>query len=469
MGLQDGPASDSYPGQLGGIIVVTSGSDGTFNLGFGSKGLLTGIGLIPDILPHLSPAMQKSLEANRVAYQGYLDWMSAKDTSGQSVNQQVITAVQAGDLATLKKLMAQGIDITKVKGRNPTLLFDAASPDVAELLIQHGVDVKARIPQGFTALDFICRTGNPQAAAIARLLLEHGADPNAPEPVIGETPALAAYRGDTLDALVEHGADLKATDHDGYGVMFNAGRHDVTYLLSLIRHGVIFDPKKDGPTVMVQATWINNVSLIKWLLDHGVDPNMQGLWVHLKKGKDDLMFPLEAASISGQFDAAKLLLDHGARCDKATGLALQNHFENIVKLFWDHGVRNISELCYAISQHASTDDLAKILQKGGPVDSPLDTVVTALGEAAETDDLPRCDYSWNMEPTSTGEEIPWRSIQNIETHRWCWQQDEVRRKWRHSFFNMGRRRIPTPYMVRRMLAFRVTFMSEKPSADQRTL
>ncbi len=388
IGLQDNPAGDSYPGQCGGFMIVTSGKDGTFNLNGGSKSLLTGIGLIPDILPHLSPVMQKSLEANRVAYQDYLDWTSAKDASGQSVNQQVITAVQAGDVVTLKKLIAQGIDITKVKGRNPTLLFDAASPEVAALLIQKGVDVNARVPRGFTALDSVCRTGNAKSAAIARVLLEHGADPNSTDPVMGETPAMEAYRGDTLDALAEHGANLKAIDHDGYGLMFHAGRADVTYLQSLIRHGIVFDPKKDGPTVLVQATWVNNGAVIKWLLDHGVDPSAQGLWYRPKNGKDDMMFPLVAASISGQPDAAKLLLDHGARCPQAMSLALQNHYPAIVKLFWEHGARDISELTYDLSQNAPLAVVDKVLQSGAPVDPPEDKVITPLGEAAEMDNFP---------------------------------------------------------------------------------
>jgi beta-lactamase regulating signal transducer with metallopeptidase domain/ankyrin repeat protein len=388
IGLQDSSSGDCYPGYPAGILVVTSGKDGTLNLTFGSKSLLVGMGLAPEIFPHLSTAMQKSLEADSGTYQHYLDWTSTKDAVGQSVNQQVITAVQAGDAATLQKLIAQGVDITKIKGRDPTLLFEAASPEVANLLIQHGADVNAVDAWGSTALDSVVSNSPPKTAAITRVLLAHGADPNRPSGKLQMTPVLEASRGDTLDALVEDGADLKATNRDGYGVMFLAGRHDITYLQSLIRHGFAFDPKKDGPTIMVQATWVNNLPVIKWLLDHGVDPNAQGLWVHMKNGKDDMMFPLQAVVITGQLDAAKLLLDHGSRWNRATTIALQNHYSNIVKLLWDHGVRDISELNYAISQNARIVDLEKILQSGSPVDPPEDTIITPLGEAAVMDNLP---------------------------------------------------------------------------------
>ncbi len=69
-------------------------------------------------------------------------------------------------------------------------------------------------------------------------------------------------------------------------------------------------------------------------------------------------------------------------------LALQNHYSEIVKLLWEHDVRNISGLCYAVSQHASIDDLEKILVGGTPIDPPQDSVITPLGEAAETDNFP---------------------------------------------------------------------------------
>jgi len=54
-----------------------------------------------------------------------------------------------------------------------------------------------------------------------------------------------------------------------------------------------------------------------------------------------------------------------------------------VKLFWEGGVRNISELCYQISQGSPTSDLAKLLNAGVPADPPQDTKITPLGEAAQ--------------------------------------------------------------------------------------
>jgi ankyrin repeat protein len=207
--------------------------------------------------------MQKSVEAHRSEYQTYQDWIAHTDSSGSPVNQPVITAVQAGDITTLKRLVTEGVDINKVKGDNPTLLFNVGSAEVAEFLIQHGADVNAANASGDTALDSVVNDSSSKAAAIAAVLLDHGADPNHVSGDSRTTPALRAYRGDTLDVLAAHGANLKTIDADGYGAMFMAGRSDATYIEALIRHGITFDPKKDGPTVMVQASWINNQPVMK--------------------------------------------------------------------------------------------------------------------------------------------------------------------------------------------------------------
>jgi beta-lactamase regulating signal transducer with metallopeptidase domain/ankyrin repeat protein len=392
IGLQGVSAGQCYPGYPGGIYVVTDGKDGTFDLMFESRSLLVGVGLDPGIYPSLPPAMQKSVNAHREDFQTYQNWIARMDSSGKPVDQQIIVAVQAGDLATLQRLAAQGLDITRVKGNDPTLLFQAGSPEIAEFLIQHGTEVRATSASGTTALDAIVFKDGPKTAEIARVLLEHGAEPNRPSGELKMTPALNAYRGDTLEVLVAHGADLKAVNADGWGALMLAGRHDVTYLQSLIRHGVVFDPKADGPTVMLQAAWINNLPLMKWLIDHGADPSAQGVWYRNRNMKDDLMTPLEATVISGEPNAAKLLLEHGATWDRAEALALQNHYTTIVKLLWDHGDRHISELCYAVSQGESLGELEKILQKDGAIDPPQDSIVSPLGEACEKEALPVVEW-----------------------------------------------------------------------------
>jgi beta-lactamase regulating signal transducer with metallopeptidase domain/ankyrin repeat protein len=382
IGLQDSPAGDCYPGYPGGVEVVTDGKDGTYNLFFGSKSLLAGIGLDPGIYPHLSDSMRKSLDSARANYQTYLAWSARKDASGQPVNQQAIVAAQAGDVTALQKLVSEGVDLKAIKGRAPTLLFEATSPEMAELLIKQGIDVNARDSAGGTALNRICQNPSPKTSAIVKVLLVHGADPNSREGQLGETPLMAARDAATVDLLIAHGADLKATLTDGTKLISFVGTKPPEYLAALLRHGIPFDPKTDGPTVLVSACWINNLPLIKDLLARGVDPNLSGVW-SMKNGKPDLMKPLQAVVVAGHLDSAKLLIEHGAKGDDDMLTALVNRRKKIVQFLWEHGVHNISELAYAISQDAPVGDLQKILDRGISVDPPQDKKFGPLAIAAQ--------------------------------------------------------------------------------------
>lgn len=82
------------------------------------------------------------------------------------------------------------------------------------LLIQHGANVQARMPNGWTPLHAAARRGR-SASVVA--LLEAGAKPNVTDNA-GITPLhLAAIAGDaaSIIALVEAGADRTALDDEG--------------------------------------------------------------------------------------------------------------------------------------------------------------------------------------------------------------------------------------------------------------
>jgi ankyrin repeat protein len=162
-------------------------------------------------------------------------------------------------------------------------------------------------------------------------------------------------------------------------------------LEALIRHGVPFDPKTQGPTIMMQAAWMNRVDIISYLLDHGVDPNLKGTF---NKQANVYMTPLVAAvTDGGGYDAAKLLIEHGAKIQQpdengkpgknAMVNALGNRRTAIVKLFWDHGDRSVSELTYAISQGRPVSEIQKLLDSGIPADPPQDKIIRPLTLAAE--------------------------------------------------------------------------------------
>eukprot|EP00043_Microstomoeca_roanoka_P030136 m.24847 g.24847 ORF g.24847 m.24847 type:complete len:125 (-) comp9754_c1_seq2:61-435(-) len=98
---------------------------------------------------------------------------------------------------------------------NQELLDAAAHTDIGRVrsAINKGADVNCKHPQGDnkTSLHFASQFGHLE---IVRLLLQHGADANAPDGV-GLTPLWYACQYGHLDVirlLLQHGADVNAPD-----------------------------------------------------------------------------------------------------------------------------------------------------------------------------------------------------------------------------------------------------------------
>jgi ankyrin repeat protein len=156
----------------------------------------------------------------------------------------VADAAQKGDLALVKKLIAQGADVNIPQGDGMTALHWAAdhgdsamaaalikaranvkattrignytplhvasrdaSGGVVRQLIAAGADVKAPTATGATPLHLAAAGGS---IAAVNALLEKGADPNAREGEWGQTPLIFAAEHDrpqAITALIKHGAD----------------------------------------------------------------------------------------------------------------------------------------------------------------------------------------------------------------------------------------------------------------------
>jgi hypothetical protein len=117
--------------------------------------------------------------------------------------------------------------------------------------------------------------------------------------------------GDTLVVSTLSGATL-----DSKSIYSNveSGRADPEAIEALIRHGLAFNPKTDGATLLVLAAWANNVPLIKWLLSHDVDPNVRGV-LTVVKGHPLMALPLNIADKNSE--AAVYLRGHGAKTSDA--------------------------------------------------------------------------------------------------------------------------------------------------------
>ena len=94
---------------------------------------------------------------------------------------------------------------------------------IVQALLEAGVDVNARIPDGKTALMLASQKGH---AGVVQALLEAGADVNKLGPNSGTALMIASEKGHIkiLKALIQAGADLNARSTDGWTALMLASK-----------------------------------------------------------------------------------------------------------------------------------------------------------------------------------------------------------------------------------------------------
>jgi hypothetical protein len=138
-------------------------------------------------------------------------------------------AISGNDIPTLTRLL---------KGRTPPSGKDAAGNDLlayalilvrdkhgnaapVRAVLEAGADPRStRMATGADVLNYMLLGSSPAADETVRLLLDHGADPNAVDALTGETP-IGTANGEIaiVRALVEHGADFDRIQPEGVPVI----------------------------------------------------------------------------------------------------------------------------------------------------------------------------------------------------------------------------------------------------------
>lgn len=166
-----------------------------------------------------------------------------------------------------------------VMAAEPASIVDAAQQGdraAVESLLRKGVNVNTADGDGATALHYAAWRGD---AALADALLAHGADVKATTTIGGYTPLdLAAQVGSgaVVKLLIQHGADVNAATKTGTTpLMLAAGAGDVASVEALLAAGARPNVAETefGQTPLMFAVDRDRAPVVALLLKHGADPN----------------------------------------------------------------------------------------------------------------------------------------------------------------------------------------------------
>ena len=235
----------------------------------------------------------------------------------------LMTVARTGNVEAAQLLLDHGatVDARESWGGQSALMWASARrhPEMMELLISHGAEVNARSinrdyqrhvtaegrPKnldtgGLTPLLYAAREN---CIACVDVLLKHGADIDLPDPD-GVSPLVLAIMNanwDLAKKLIEAGADVDQWDKYGEAPLFTAiGNYT----------------RRDGGRASIDPlNQTDGMGVIRLLIDHGADPNMQLFFRPANvRGSTNTRgaTPLIRAANAGDLDLVKLLLEHGA-------------------------------------------------------------------------------------------------------------------------------------------------------------
>lgn len=239
---------------------------------------------------------------------------------------------------TVKLLLKHGADVNATDRRGQSLLHVAPDKDIAELLLVRRVAVNAKRTDGATALHLAAVYGRKE---VVQVLLAHGADVNA-KTKDGITPLHYAKGSEVTKLLLASGAKVDVPDNGGNTPLYTANESAVvrlllandasinaknlvgqtpllrmirTYISNLPAHSITIGPLDD---LFVVTHGGANIEVIKALLDHGADVNLDD-----REGYTPLFYVREAKKGRAYIEVIdllnvveELLVARGAKLEK---------------------------------------------------------------------------------------------------------------------------------------------------------
>jgi ankyrin repeat protein len=211
---------------------------------------------------------------------GFPSWRKLKShvDALHDFGQQLINAVHAGDLETIRKILDRhpdlvnaGTDLPRIHRPSDTvamrlihLAIAEAKIDVLRLLIERGADLNARNADGRLPLHDCFELNHDD---FAKILLDAGAVP--------DVCAAAAYgMHDRLEQILENdpaSANDLTTGNSALG--WAAYGHQPKSASILFQHGAIADRPPYDSCAWRPAAMVNSTDVARVLLEHGANPN----------------------------------------------------------------------------------------------------------------------------------------------------------------------------------------------------
>lgn len=242
-------------------------------------------------------------------------------------------AVRSGNLDVVKLLVSRGAETDQsaimLALDNPAILdlllkqqpqldigllyssLDHGRPEVVERLLVQGLDANGSERYGRTPLYLAAKQGDLEMAAI---LLNHGASVNKGEG--NKTPLhIAAKNGHLkmVHLLLANGAETDADAGGGYTPLYSAfqvglypRQTHIEVCRALLKAGAQFKAMRGNEeNLLKRAVSDRDVELVRFLLNHGLDPNDHDEWYNPLGSVIDLK-----AEDAG-YEIASLLVTHG--------------------------------------------------------------------------------------------------------------------------------------------------------------